>query len=264
MQDNIVFATDSMRSSVSSLKKKLSNLKISIEQFDAELEKIDTKFDKLLTQTDIYKAKLEREIGREVRRLSQELEKLRKLDPSIVVTHEINPQELQIASTIAIFEGILRYICDGAEDFRLMSYAFLFPAVFEKVVKGADPAYFLEEVPVSAELVIERGKQYVEWIRTECDTHLIYPEVWDRFVTEVTAWWRNDALPLLYGSRDEQWDLDVPLSLAEMTMWRDDLAERPIHFSPIFDAYEIYKKHKDVVFEKNGLREFDLKMFSYK
>lgn len=263
VQDNIVFATDSMRSSVSSLKKKLSNLKISIEQFDAELEKIDTKFDKLLTQTEIYKAKLEREMGREVRRLEQELAKLRKEAPGSTQESSASTQELQIASTIAIFESVLRSICDGAEDFRLISYAFLFPAVIERVVKADEEAYFMEEIPPSAELVIQRGREYVAWTREQCDTHLTDPESWEKFSEEIATWWRNDALPLIYGSRDEQWDIEVPLTLAEMLMWRDDPAERPIHFSPIFDAYEIYRNNKDAIYEKSGLRDFELRMFSF-
>lgn len=263
VQDNIVFATDSMRSSVSSLKKKLSNLKISIEQFDAELEKIDTKFDKLLTQTEIYKAKLEREMGREVRRLEQELAKLRKQVPGSSPDSTASSQELQIASTIAVFESILRYICDGAEDFRLISYAFLFPAVVERVVRGDDEAYFIDEIPTSAELIIQRGRQYVAWTREQCDTHLTDPESWDKFCDEIATWWRNDALPLIYGSRDEQWDIEVPLTLAEMLMWRDDPAERPIHFSPIFDAYEIYRNNKDAIYQKSGLRDFELRMFTF-
>lgn len=263
VQDNIVFATDSMRTSVSSLKKKLSNLKISIEQFDSELEKIDTKFDKLLTQTEIYKSKLEREMGREVRRLQQELNKLRKQVPGEVITSSASSQELSIASTIAIFESLLRYICDGAEDFRLISYAFLFPAVIERVNKGDEEAYFLEEIPASAELIIQRGREYVAWTRNQCDTHLTDPESWERFCEEIANWWRNDALPLIYGSRDEQWDIEVPLSLAEMLMWRDDPAERPIHFSPIFDAYEIYRNNKDAIYERSGLRDFELRMFSF-
>lgn len=264
VQDNIVFATDSMRSSVSSLKKKLSNLKISVEQFDADLEKIDTKFDKLLTQTEIYKSKLEREMGREVRRLQQELNKLRKQIPGELATSSTaSSQELSIASTLAIFESLLRYICEGAEDFRLISYAFLFPAVIERVVRADEEAYFLDEIPASAELIIQRGREYVAWTREQCDTHLTDPESWDRFSEEIATWWRNDALPLIYGSRDEQWDIEVPLSLAEMLMWRDEPAERPIHFSPVFDAYEIYRNNKDAIYERSGLRDFELRMFSF-
>lgn len=265
MMDNIAPATDSLRSSVSSLKKKLSNLKISIEQFDAEIDKIDIKFDKLVTQTEIYKAKLEREMGREVKRLEVELKKLRKQvsEGSMEDQPQGHPGELKIASTIGIFECLLRHICEGADDFRLISYAFLFPSVFERVVKVDDPAYLLESMPDAAHIVIERGKEYVSYIRSRCDTHVTNQEVWDLYVEEISNWWRNDALPLIYGSRDDQWDSDIPLSLVEMMMWRDDPAERPIHFSAVFDAYEIYRANKDAVYDSSGVRALDLKMFTY-
>ncbi len=260
-----MFATDSMRSSVSSLKKKLSNLKISVEQLGSEVEKIETKFDKLLTQTEIYKAKLEREKGREVRRLELELSKLKKQlkDVNPVIDSQEDPTELSIASTIAVFECLLRHICEGADDFRLMSYAFIFPTIVERVVSSEDPAYFLHKLPESSQIVINRGKEYVAYLRENCETHVTDPEAWEQYVPSVTDWWRNDALPLLYGSRDEQWDFDVPLSLVEILMWRDEPGERPIHFSPVFDAYEIYRAHKDEVYNSSGVRAFDLKMFKF-
>ena len=261
--DNLVHATNSMRSSVSSLKKKLSNLKIQVEFFDAEIEKIESKFDKITTQAEIYKSKLEREMGREVRRLERELALLRKGGNGVVSVTEATDNELKIASSVAIIESILRLISDNADDFKLMSEAFLFPAVIERILSANEEAYFLEEVPASAETVIERGRQYVAWVREEYDTHLTDPEAWDSAIDAVTDWWRNDALPLLYGSRDEQWDIDIPLTLTEMLTWRDVPAERPITYSAIFDAYEIYRKNKDIVYEKTGLRQFELKHFTY-
>jgi len=197
MMDNIVVATDSMRSSVSSLKKKISNFKVSIEQLSSEVEKIETKFDKLLIQTGIYKAKLEREMGREVRRLELELSKLRKqvkesLPPEVPQEDET---ELGIASTLAVVECLLRHICEGADDFRLMSYAFLFPAVIERVASFDDPAYLLETLPESAQVVIDRGRQYVAYLREDCKTHVTDPDAWEQYIDQVTDWWRNDALP---------------------------------------------------------------------
>jgi hypothetical protein len=261
--DNIVHATNSMRSSVSSLKKKLSNLRIQMELFDAEIEKIEVKFDKILTETGIYKSKLEREMGRDVRRLERELALLRKENPLTPEKTEESEKEIQIASSIAIFQSILRLIANGSDDFRLISEAFLFPAVYERIVSATEEAYFLEEVPNSASVVIQRGREYVAWMREEYDTHLTDPEAWQTAVEYTTEWWRNDALPLIYGSRDEQWDIDIPLTLQEMVTWRDHPSERPINFSPVFDAFEIYSKHKDLVYERTGLRQFELKHFSF-
>ena len=261
--DNLLYATNSMRSSVSSLKKKLSNLKVQFEIFDAEITKLEDKFDKVLTSSEIYKTKLEREVTREVRRLEKELKNLRKTGDIKEPGIKTSDTELSVASTIAIIESTLRLICEGADDFRLMSEAFLFPAVIERVITGKEEAYLLDEVPASAHIVVKRGREYVAWIRSEYDTHLTDPEAWESAINEVTNWWRNDALPLLYGSRDEEWDIDMPLTLAEMLQWRDSPAERPIVFSSVFDAYELYRLNKDTVFETTGLRQFELKQFTH-
>jgi hypothetical protein len=68
---------------------------------------------------------------------------------------------------------------------------------------------------------------------------------------------------MIYGSRDEQWDIDVPLTLQEMLQWRDSPADRPLNYSAIFDAYEIYRKNKDAIYETTGIRQFELKNFAF-
>lgn len=261
--DNIVLATNSMRSSVSSLKRKLSNLRVQLEVFDAEIEKIDTKFEKILTEVEIYKAKVEREMGREVRRLEVEIKSLHNNGITKKTPENTSPEEIKIAQTICIFDSILRNMCQGADDFRTISEAFLFPAVYERVVKGTDDAYFIEEMPQTATLVLQRGREYINWVRAECKTHLTEPTAWETYIGTITDWWRNDALPLIYGSRDEQWDVDAPLSLPEMTSWQNNPADRPLNFSPIFDSYEIYRKHKDTVYESTGTKQFDVRAFSF-
>jgi chromosome segregation ATPase len=260
--DNIFYATNSMRSSVSSLKKKLSNLKVQIEQFDAEIQKVESKFDNIITQAEIYKSKVEREMGREVRRLERELALLAK-DPKPATESETNAIDLKVASSVAIFETILRHMCGNADDFRLASQAFLFPAVYERLIKGEEEAYYLEEVPDSAHLIITRGQEYIAWLRSEYDTHLTNPQTWSDSIDYIAEWWRNDALPLLYGARDEQWDIDVPMSLAEMLAWQDSPGDRPLMYSSIFDVYEVYKKNKELIYEPSGLREFEFKHFSF-
>ena len=263
MLDNLLTSTNTTRTSLTNLKKKLSKLRIQIEEFGADLEKIDTKFENVLAQAEIYKSKLEREMGREVRRLERELLLLSKSvkgNPSLPPASET---DLKVASTVGIFDTILRHMCANAEDFRLASEAFLFPAVYERVMDGSEDAYFLEEVPPAAILVISRGKEYIKWIREEYDTHITDPETWPNAVDYVVEWWRNDALPMMYGARDEQWDIDVPLSLQEILLWKESPAERPLNFSKVFDAYEIYRKHKDETHGTSGLREFELKLFSF-
>lgn len=263
MLDNLLTATSTTRTSLTNLKKKLSKLRIQVEEFGADLEKIDTKFENVLSQAEIYKAKLEREMGREVRRLEKELALLRAGTSKLTAMGPITETDLKVATTIGIFDTMLRHMCESAEDFRLASEAFLFPVIYERVMEGTEEAYYMEEIPVVAPLIIQRGKEYIEWTRTQYDTHITDPDTWTEAVEYITDWWRNDALPMIYGARDEQWDIDMPLSLPEILLWRESPGDRPLNFPKIFDAYEIYRKHKDEIYEISGLRDFELKLFTF-
>ena len=263
MLDNLLTATNATRTSLSNLKKKLAKVRIQVDDLGADLEKIDTKFENVLAQAEIYKSKLEREMGREVRRLEKELALLRKSTQGIMTPAEATESDLKVASTIGIFDTILRHMCADAEDLRIASEAFLFPAVYERVIDGTEEAYYLTEIPPSATLVIQRGKEHVKWMREEYDTHITDPETWTEAIDYIVEWWRNDALPLIYGARDEQWDIDIPLSLQEILMWRESPGDRPLNFPKVFDAYEIYRKHKDQIYGNTGLRDFELKLFTF-
>jgi len=263
MVDNLLTATNATRTSLSNLKKKLAKIRIQVDDLGADLEKIDTKFENVLTQAEIYKSKLEREMGREVRRLEKELALLRKSTEGAITPAPATESDLKVASTIGIFDTILRHMCGNAEDFRVASEAFLFPAVYERVIDGNEEAYYLTEVPASALLLIQRGKEYVKWVREEFNTHITYPETWSQAIDHIVEWWRNDALPLLYGARDEQWDIDLPLSLPEISLWLETPGDRPLNFPKIFDAYEIYRKYKDQIYGNTGLRDFELKLFTF-
>jgi hypothetical protein len=263
MLDNLLTATSASRTSLTNIKKKVSKLRIAVEDVSADLEKMETKFENILSQAEIYKAKLEREMGREVRRLERELALLRKATGGAKTPAEATESDLKVASTIGIFDTILRHMCEGAEDLRLASEAFLFPAVYERVMEGTEDAYYLEEIPTAAALVIKRGAEHIAWIREEYDTHITDPETWPLAIDYITEWWRNDALPMIYGARDEQWDIDVPLSLPEILQWKESPGDRPLNFPKIFDAYEIYRKHKDEIYESSGIRDLELKLFTF-
>ena len=246
------------------MKKKVSNLRNSVETVSAEIETFDMRLEKLVTESEIYRAKVEREMGREVRRLEKELEALKKQVEVPVEALKAPQEDLKVASTLAIIESLLRSICGNiGDDFRLISYAFLFPAVVERVVRGSEEAYFLEEMPASSDIVVRRGREYIAWIRQQCDTHLTDPQAWNEYSPQVSDWWRNDALPLLYGSRDENWDIDEPLSYVEMMNWQDSPGDRPIQFSAVFDAYEIYRRYKDEIYKSSGAHDYDLKSFTF-
>jgi len=227
MLDNLLTATTTTRTSLSNLKKKLSKLRIQVEELGADIEKIDTKFENVLSQAEIYKAKLEREMGREVRRLEKELALLRSGLKDSPLTANPTDTDCKVAATIGIFDTILRHMCEGADDFRLASEAFLFPSVYERVMEGSQEAYFIEEVPPAATLVIARGKEYIAWVRSEYNTHITDPETWAEAIDYICEWWRNDALPMLYGARDDQWDLDLPFSLQEILLWKESPGDRP-------------------------------------
>ena len=261
--DNLLHSTNKVKNCVSGLKRKLTSLRSEFESFTEELEKIETRVENVVSQSEIYKTRMERELGREVRRLQRELETLRKESAGAPKVEATSEHDLKIASTIAIFDTILRLMCQGADNFRLASEAFLFPAVYERVVDGAEEAYYLDHVPPATATVVSRGLEYVSWLRSEFDTYLTDSVTWDQAIGPIVEWWRNDALPMLYGARDEQWDIDMPLSLAEMTHWKESPAERPLNFPKIFDAYEIHRKHHDEIYGTTGLREFELKHFSY-
>jgi len=166
MLDNLLTATSTTRTSLSNLKKKLSKLRIQVEELGADIEKIDTKFENVLSQAEIYKAKLEREMSREVRRLEKELALLRSGLKDSPLTNKPTETDCRVATTIGIFDALLRHMCEGADDFRLASEAFLFPSVYERIMDGTQEAYFMEEVPTAAALVISRGKEHVAWIRS--------------------------------------------------------------------------------------------------
>lgn len=263
MLDNLLTATNTTRTSLTNVKKKLSKIRIQLDDLTADLEKVDTKFENMLAQAEIYKAKLEREMGREVRRLEKELALLRSGAKNLIPQQNATDTDLKVAATIGVFDVILRNMCKDAEDFRLASEAFLFPAVYERVMDGNEEAYFLEEVPPAALLVIQRGKEHIDWLRSQSETYITDPETWAENIDYVTEWWRNDALPMIYGARDEQWDIDVPISLQEILLWKEEPETRPLNFPRISDAYEIYRKHKDEIYGTTGLREFELKTFTF-
>mgnify|MGYP006271526567 CR=1 FL=1 len=267
MTDHLQEATSSVKVAISKLKKKHSNLKISVERFGAELDAIDLKLDSIATNADIYRVRVQRATSREVKRLQLEIERLQKeLDKNtnrLPSRAQASEEEMNIAKSICIFECLMRHLSKGADDFRLISEAFLFPAVYERIVDARDDAYFLDYVPHNFSHIIARGKEFITALREVCTTYLTYPDAWSAYVVEVADWWRNEALPLLYGSRADDWDIDEPYSLAEMTIWKESPGDRPTSFPKIFDGFEIYGKNQDAAFEETGVRIFEVKTFTY-
>ena len=63
--NNLLLPTNSLRTSVNSLKKKVTNVKTSLEIVSTELETLDLRLNKLVTESEIYRAKVDREMGRQ-------------------------------------------------------------------------------------------------------------------------------------------------------------------------------------------------------
>lgn len=255
--DNLLTATNSMRSSVAALKRKLTNLKIQVELFDAELDKIGNKFDNVLIQAEVYKSRIEREAKRELRKLEKDYEGALKQGP-ISVTPGVTQIDLNVATSVGIIETLLHHMCGTSDDFLTASHAILFPAVYERIMDGIDERYYLPTVPASAPSIVNRGKEHIQWLRDEYETHLTDPQTWSDAIEYIAEWWRNDALPLLFGSRDERWDNDPILPLEDMNLWNQSATERALHFPKIFDCYEIYRRFKDEVYENSGLQAFEM------
>ncbi len=264
MQDNLAYPATTLKNNVAGIKKKLSNLKIQVEAFSADLDKLETRLETFLASAEVYKEKVQREANREVRRLQNELRVLQKTQPvEKIASLKSSPQELRIASTVCVFQSLLRNMCGNNEDFKLLSESFIFPVIYERIMDGAEDAYYLEEIPDSANIIINHGREYIRWIQEECKTYLTDPVSWNQYSEIITDWWRNEGLPLIYGARDETWDIDQPYSYTEMMYWKDNPGDRPLHFPKVFDAQEIYKKNKDLVYESTGTRKFDVQMFTY-
>lgn len=263
MNDNLLLATNRFRKSVIGLKQKVGQIQNHLAQLESEIEKISLNVDDFSNQADIYRQRVERESRKEIRALMKQISELQSSRPTKKEEPIVSRDTIRVATTIGVFEAILRLICGlKADDFHLMSCSFLFPAVYERVVKVDDDDYLLDEVPESARVVVERGRGYLEWLREECQTYLTNPEAWETYSPYICEWWRNDALPLLYGSRDDQWETDEPLSLVEMLSWKQNPEDRPILFPSVWDAREIYTSNKDLVYQSSGIQSFELKLFT--
>jgi hypothetical protein len=242
MNNRLISAKKHFRASITSLKVKILNL-------DAELEKVNQKFEDLMDEVDRYKYSIDVNTVRATPRQIEEPEE--------------TPQEnLDIGGTIGIFDTLVRAIAKDADDFKLACESILFPTVFKRVI-ALDQFYFLDAIPDSAAVVIKQGRETLEWLREEFDTHITDPSAWPLASDIISIWWLNTALPLLYGVRDERWDEDKPFTHSEMETWRDYPGERATQFSAIFSGYEYYINHKDEIDKNLGLSEFEIKTFTF-
>ena len=189
--------------------------------------------------------------------------RISELESQAELNEEPEPEDPSLvkAKTVAIFDSILfaieNWSTDGdtAPDFSLACQSILFPLVYSQVMNGNEH-YFLKTVPTASIEVVKRGREYVKFIRGTCQVGLTDPEAWSVHVPMIAKWWVNDALPLLYGARDDVWERVTPLTLEAIMSWRDKPASRALEFPLVFDAMDLLDRHREEIREKTNLPEF--------
>lgn len=237
-------------------------MRLAFDQLSMDLEKLDKRFEAMVIQADVYKSRVSKEYNKQISDLNKQINdyqaEITKLNP--INKLAVNDDNVKISATVNIFESILRHMCGDAEDFQTMLYSFIFPSIYTRLMTGTDGAYFLEEMPASAEVIIDRGREYLEFLRSECTEHLTDEEPWQKYHEFVIDWLRNDALPLIYQNRSEDWDTDVPLNREEILDWVNNPSMQAMAMPEVFDAYEIARKRKDDIYTSSGIRAFELQM----
>lgn len=253
----------------SAVESQLNSFKNELQTKFAKLEEVVAKLDesenRILLAVEAYKKSVERSARGELRRAERkikELEKKLEKGGGNLSGDDIDILAVSRAKTLAIFDAILFNISnwsnagDTAPDFELVSQSILFPVVYEKIMEG-DEEYLLDEVPVGALEVIYRGRQWVKHLRATCEKSLIDSEMWRIKQPTVTEWWLNDALPMIYGERNEEWDDIEPFAQQEMIAWRDFPANRALSFPRIFDGMESVRRYQDEIRETSKIPELD-------
>ena len=261
-KDYLNFRATSLKNEIPKVKKKLSNAKHHLECLDHEVDTLSQRVDTLVDAVDAFESATSKGYERIISKLNQKIEALEKLTIS---EKSVSTNEVLItkACTIAIFDSILGAITswstfgDQASDVEAASQTVIFPCVYERVMRGDDPAYLLDEIPASAELVVQRGREFVKWVRSECQTHITTEAAWEEFAPKIQEWWLNDGLPLLYGEADPDWEEDTPYTLDQIETWRNNPVDRVMAFPKIHDAMDLLQKHRSEVNSRINLQEFN-------
>ena len=200
------------------------------------------------------------ELNKEVLELKRQLRSRTARSPE----PEIDESLVKRASSICIFDSLLfaieNWSTDGqvASDVSLSSQSILFPLVYEPIMRG-DEDYFIESFPTVSLEIVRRGREFVKWLRQESPTSLSDRDTWDVYADTVREWWVNDALPLIYGARSDDWVIESALDYDQMVKWRDLPASRALEFPLIFDGMELVSKQMDNIRTSVGLADFTKK-----
>ena len=200
-----------------------------------------------------------KELEIEVRDLKKQLAER----PASSLSQNVDEREIQKASTICILDTILfaieNWTTDGqtAPDVTLASQSVLFSVVYDKVMSG-DSDYYLDKFPVISMEVIRRGREFVKYIREDSPVALTTEDVWNKYAPQLQEWWINDALPLIFGARDDGWIDEEVYTYEEMIKWRDMPQSRLLDFPKVSDGMDLVARHMENIREQIGLRDFNL------
>lgn len=243
------------------IKKERDHVLNSLNKLNTKIEASELGLEKLAGAAEAYMRSCEKAKEKELREIKAENASLKKNQPSVSTANEVDTISIAKATTLSILDSIIfaigNWSTDGqtAPDVELACQSVLFPVVYEPVMRG-ESDYYIPVVPISALEVVRRGREFVRDLRESCDLMLTVPEIWESRAADVQEWWLNDALPLLYGARDD-WDLDQCFALEEAKIWREMPASRALHFPLIWDGMELVKKHADEIRNSSGLPEFN-------
>lgn len=204
---------------------------------------------------------LVREQTRELRSEVKELNRKLKERPLVSKGPDPSVTEIKRASTICVFDSLLFAIenwstdSQVASDISLCSQSILFPLVYEPVMRG-DSDYYLESFPIVSLEVVRRGREFVKWFRETSHSSLADKDTWDAYSDIIREWWINDALPLIYGARSDDWELSSAYDFDQMSKWKDMPASRILDFPLIHDGMELVAKQMDNIRQPLGLQNF--------
>jgi len=261
-KDFLNYKISSLRNEVPKVKKKLSIAKQAVEALDTEVDALGLKVENVASVVEAFEAGLTKKYERVIAKLQERVDSLEK-QLSKGGASVTNETVISKVTTIAIFDAILSAITswsvhgDQASDVEAASQTVIFPCVYERVMSGDDPAYLLDEVPTSAELVVQRGREFVKWIRGECETHITNEVAWEKYAPKIQEWWLNDGLPLLYGEADPDWEEDTLYTFEQIEVWRNNPVDRMMAFPKIHDAMDLLQKHRSEVNSRIRLQEFN-------
>lgn len=262
-KDFVNYKISALRNEVPRIKKKLLAAKQAVEALDAEVDALGLKVENVASVVEAFEGTQGRKHERETAKLLKRIAELERKLSSSAPTSSVNETTISKVITIAIFDAILSAITswsqhgDQASDVEAASQTVIFPCVYERVMGGDDPAYILDEVPTSAELVVQRGREFVKWIRGECETHITNEDAWQTYAPKIQEWWLNDGLPLLYGEADPDWEEDTPYTLEQIEVWRNNPVDRVMAFPKIHDAMDLLQKHRSDVNSRIRIQEFN-------